>query len=44
MSPTVRDKINSAKPPIRADMKIKINTPTATPMTSNPVCALDAVR
>ena len=44
MSPTVRDKINSANPPISADMKIKIKTPTATPKTNSPVCALDAVR
>jgi hypothetical protein len=44
MSPTVRDRMNSASPPIRADMKMKMNTPTATPVTRSAVCALLAVR
>ena len=44
MSPTVRDKMNSASPPIRADMKMKMNTPTATPVTNRAVWALLAVR
>jgi hypothetical protein len=33
MSPTVRERMNSAKPPMSADMKMKMNTPTATPVT-----------
>ena len=44
MSPTARDKMNSASPPIRADMKMKMNTPTATPVTNRAVWALLAVR
>jgi hypothetical protein len=44
MSPAMRDIMNSAKPPIRADMKMKMNTPTATPNTRSVVCPLEAVR
>jgi len=44
MSPAVRDMMNSANPPISADMKMKMNTPTATPTTSSAVCAFEAVR
>jgi len=44
MSPTVRCTRNTASPPISALMKMKTKTPTATPATSNPVCALVAVR
>ena len=44
ISPTVRDTMNSANPPISADMKMKMNTPTATPSTRSAVCALLAVR
>ena len=38
MSPAVRDMMNSASPPISADMKMK------TPKTSSVVCAFAAVR
>ena len=43
-SPAVRDRMNSARPPISALMKMKMNTPTATPNTSSDVWALLAVR
>jgi hypothetical protein len=43
-SPTVRERMNSARPPIRADMKMKMKTPTATPVIRSAVCALFAVR
>ncbi len=44
MSPTVRETMKSASPPMSADMKMKMKTPTATPETRRAVCAIEAVR
>lgn len=44
MSPTTLAMMNEARLPISADLKRKMDTPTATPTTSSAACVWLAVR